>query len=98
MKFEKLMEVGRGMEEAEIAANLQSLASEPRFAAVVALIHNHREQYVDGGCVQALADSHGKLAHNAGSVYALNVLLGRIRQVCNPPKRRGQQPPEKAEE
>lgn len=94
MKFQTLEEKGRGMSEAEVGASLRSLCNDPRFAAVVAIVQRHREQFVDGGAVQSLANNHGALAHNGGSVYALNCLLGAIKQVSDAPKRRGEAKPE----
>jgi hypothetical protein len=93
MTFEKLKAAGVAMSEKEIEDTFRSLVNDQRFAAVVAVILNHREQYVNGGTIQQLANSHGSLAHNAGSVHALNVLLGKIQQVSNPPKKRGQAAP-----
>lgn len=97
MKFATLEEKGRAMSDQEIAANVRSLANDPRFAAVVGIVMRHKEQFVDGGAVQALANSHGALAHNAGSVYALNGLLGVIKQISDRPKRRGEKAPESEE-
>jgi len=94
MTFEKLKAAGAEMSEKQIEDTFRSMVNDQRFAAVVGVILNHREQFVNGGAIQAIADSHGKLAHNAGSVYALNVLLGKIQQVCNPPKKRHQQAPQ----
>lgn len=93
MKFQTLEAKARGMSEREIDDSLRSLSADPRFAAVVAIVLRHKEQFVDGGSVQALAGNHGALAHTSGSVYALNCLLGAIKQVCQPPKKRGAQAP-----
>jgi len=81
-----------------MAANLRSLASEPRFAAVVELIRRQKELASDGAAQLKFAGNHGCLAHAAGVRYGMIELEGRIKEACEAPRKRGQQPPEKPEE
>lgn len=97
MKFAKLEEMARAMPEQQVEGSLRSLTADPRFAAVIAIVLRHKEQFVDGGAEQTRADRHGALAHTAGAVYALNCLLGAVKQVSNPPKKRTPKGPEPEE-
>lgn len=93
MKFEKLEQIARGMSEVEMADSLRSLVNDNRFAAVLKLIYKQR-QLVDSDCSLNVANHHGMLAHGAGVRYCTIELESSIRMLCDPPKRRGQQPPE----
>jgi hypothetical protein len=93
MTYKKLKQMADAMSAAEVNDSLVSLVNDPRFAAVVRILDDHREQYIQAGTAQGMATHHGVLAHNAGSVYALNTFTGVIKQLCEPPKKRGQQKP-----
>lgn len=95
MTYKKLKQMAAGMSDAELKDSLVSLVNDTRFPALVRLLDDHREQYISAGSQQALAGHHGALAHNAGSVYALDTLNGVLKQLCEPPKKRGAQPPPK---
>lgn len=86
MNWDEMKAAARGMGAEEIQAGLVGLASDARFPAVVALIEQHRDQYVEAGCQQAMAADAGKQAHCWGSVYALQELEGVLRQVLTPRK------------
>jgi hypothetical protein len=94
MKFAELLESGRKMSTKEIKSNIVSLAADPRFAAVLALIERKHAEWVKAVAGQSLARDHGALAHCAGSVYATENVLGSFREVIEPSPKRGPQPPE----
>ncbi len=91
MKFLKLEELARGLTEQEMADCLKGLVTDNRFAAVLRLIQQQKELASDAACQLKFAEQPGCLAHAAGVRYAMLELEGRIRGVCEPPKKRGQQ-------
>ena len=93
MTYDKLKQLAANMDEAEMHDTLVSLLCDTRFVAVVKLLASHREQFVQAGCQQSIAGHHGPLAHCQGSVYALQTLEGVLRQLAQPPKKRGAQAP-----
>jgi hypothetical protein len=97
-KFDEMMEAGRRMSGPEIQENLKGLARDPRFAAVLAWVVNNREGFVVAGAEQKIAGDHGKLAHNAGSVHALNLELAQLAGLFKGKARGGMEKPEDAEE
>ena len=93
MTYAKLQQLDNNMGQEEMHDSLVSLVNDPRFAAVVKLLESHREQFVSATSQQALAAHHGALAHAGGSIYALDTFAGVVKQLCEPPKRRGMQAP-----
>lgn len=78
----------------DVDAQLKSLGRDQRFSAVVAWIERNRDNFVNAGSRQAIADSHGSLAHSQGSVHALNVLAAQLAKLLKPPVRSGEPEPE----
>lgn len=92
MKFSELSALADRMSTEERDETIRQLALDARFAAVVALVRSEREGYVVAGSQQKLATHHGCLAHNGGSVFALDCLQGALRGICEAmPKRRRQE-------
>ncbi len=89
MKWEKLELAARALTEEEIRDGLRGLADDARFPALVRLVLRQKELAVDAGCAIQWADHHGCLAHAAGVTYAMNELLGRLREVCDPTRPTG---------
>ena len=79
----------------ELADSLKSLVNDPRFPAMVRLICEQKELASDYSAGVSFAGSHGALAHAAGVRYGMMELEGRIKQLCEPPKKRGAQAPPK---
>lgn len=95
MTYKKLLAAARGMGDAEVAGCLKGLAADPRFAAVLALVDQIKEQTADAACDHHYAEKHGTLEHAAGVRFGLRILEGKIKGMIEPPKRSGQQrPPE----
>lgn len=96
MKFAKLKQMADGMTDAEVADSLRALANDNRFAAVIRLISVQKEVSSDAASGLQFANNPGCLAHAAGVRYAMLELEGRIKQMCEPPVKRGQHaPPQK---
>src|SRR5512144_1180239 len=93
MKFEKLHAIARAMAPEEVTATLRQLCADPRFGAVLRVIQDQKDFAADGSCQLKFAEHAGLLAHAAGVRYGLVELEGRIRATCEPPKKRGPQPP-----
>lgn len=95
MTLEKLQAAARAMGQKEIEQALFSLADDPRFPAVLALMQQHRESYIVSGTQQSFANHHGPLAHNNGSIFALDTLRDAIRARVEVKKTKGgARPPE----
>lgn len=82
MTFEKLRAVAVEMSAEERDATLVQLAKDPRFAAVLRVVLDEKENVADSACALKFADNHGCLAHAAGARYAWLELEGRIRTAC----------------
>ena len=89
MKYEELLEVGRGMSEKAIVDAVRGLAMDPRFAGIVGLIDSHLNSYVNAIASQNLAGHHGCLEHAAGSICALQTLQGVLREHTEPKRKTG---------
>jgi hypothetical protein len=93
VRFNELLEAGRAMSPEGLRTSLVSLASDPRFPAVLAIIEGKHREWCRTVAGQALAQDHGKLAHCAGSVFALENLLGSLKEILEPSAKRVQQTP-----
>lgn len=70
----------------QCAAELRSLANDPRLAAILRVVIEEKELVSDSACQLKFAEHHGSLAHAAGARYAWLELEARIRSACEPPK------------
>lgn len=95
MKFAKLKTLAAGMSEDEVRDSLKSLVTDNRFAAVLKLLLDQKELSGDASCQLQFANNPGCLAHAAGVRYGMLELESRIKQLCEPPVKRGAQAPEK---
>lgn len=94
MTYAELLTKARAMSDEERDANLLSLMTgDARFIAVVAFLESNHKAFSIAGSQQKLARDHGVLAHAQGSVHALNMLQGQLRELLNPTPRRGPAPP-----
>ena len=98
MKYSELIRAGREMTAEGKATNLRSLATDPRFPAVVALIEDARVEFTKAFADQKIAAYHGPLAHTAGSLYALDYLEGLLRQQADAKPKRAAPQQTEAEE
>lgn len=87
MKFADLQREATRLTAKQVPDNLRVLAQDPRFPALLAWLEGNRREW--GRCVtsQAIAKDHGKLAHAAGSLYALDVLLAQLQTTLEKPAR-----------
>lgn len=79
----------RRLTEKQIAQSIRMISSEPRFDALVQLLDRNREAWAQAAADQKIADSHGKIAHAAGSLYAVNLILSQIENAVNRPEKSG---------
>jgi hypothetical protein len=93
VKFAKLEQIARAMDAQELQDSLRSLTNDNRFAAVVRLIIDQKDLSSDGSSQLKFANLHGCLAHAAGVRYGMLELEGQIKQIADPPAKRGAQPP-----
>lgn len=63
----------------------QLTRDEDRFRAVLALLLDERQAYLEAVSTQNLAAHHGCLEHCAGSLYAVDRLLTRLMAGFEPP-------------
>lgn len=86
----------RRLTEKQIAQSIRILATEPRFDAVVQLLDRNKEAWSLAASDQKIADSHGKIAHAAGSLHAITLILSQIDNAANRPEKSGpsMEPPE----
>lgn len=91
MTFEDHLAKAALMPQGEMELHLRSLATDDRFAAVLRLIQKHRNDFVLGGCTQALAADGNKQSHAWGSVFASVALEDELRRITTapPPERKG---------
>lgn len=74
---------------AERDALLRQLArDDDRYRAVLALLLDDKQGYVQAIATQELAEHHGCLEHCAGSLYAIDLLLGNLEAALQPPPTR----------
>lgn len=94
MRYIELMEQARALAPEQINVQLRGLATDPRFAALVAWLEGNRESWVIEVTKQNRAGDHGQLAHAAGSLHAIEILRGQLMQAIEKPKRAKAQQPE----
>ena len=82
------------MTPAQIEAQLRSLLCTPQAPALVAWLERYNADWSQTMTSQKLAGDHGKLAHAAGSTYALQLLLASLRQVLEAKGRKAEPRPE----
>ena len=90
MTFEHHQAKAALMPQDELELHLRSLATDPRFAAVLRFIQKHRGEFVEAGCDQRLAADGNKQSHAWGSVFALRTLEEELRRIVTtaPPERK----------
>lgn len=86
-RYDELLEAARRMPPKRVAPMLRTLARDERFVAVVAWLEANREGFHKAASAQALADSHGRMAHAAGSAHALEIVCGQLRAAAEPERR-----------
>ncbi len=84
-RWADLVELSQAMDPAEAKAQIRSLASDQRFAAVVSWLNANAASWAAAVADQRLAAEHGKLAHAAGSLHCCQSLCGSLRQIVDPP-------------
>lgn len=80
-RFDSLTRQGAIMTEREREECVRRLMLDEGFAGLLGFVAGEREEYVKASCDQALAGNPGKQSHAWGSVFALEGLLARFRQV-----------------
>ncbi len=85
MKFSDLKREAERLTPKQVPENLRVLAQDPRFPALVAWLEGNRREWARCVTSQAIAKDHGKLAHAAGSLYALEVLVGQLQTTVDKP-------------
>lgn len=85
-RYDELKEIAAGYRPGQCEQQIRVLARDERFAAVVGWIAANLEAFGSAASAQKLADSHGRLAHAAGSHHALRVLDGQLRTAIEPPR------------
>jgi hypothetical protein len=94
MRYIELMEAARKLTPEQVNKQLAELARDPRFAAVVGWLEGNREAWVIEVTKQGRAESHGQIAHAAGSLHAVEILRGQLLQTLEKPKRKAAAGPE----
>lgn len=84
MTYAELELIGRQMGAEQVREQLLLLSTDPRFAAVIALLEQHKEAFAVAGSAQNIAADHGKLAHCQGSVFALRQLQDTLKGMFRP--------------
>ena len=78
MTYDELSEAGRKLGERQVYDQIKELARDPRFAAVAAWLDRNEAAWAATAASQTMAKEHGKLAHAAGSLHAVQVLRGQL--------------------
>ncbi len=87
MAYNELQSQANRLTGEQIAAQMRSLAASPHFPALIAWLDRYGDDWAATMTNQALAKDHGKLAHAAGSTYALNLLRQSLRTLVDKPAR-----------
>ncbi len=85
-RYDELKEIAAGYRPGQCEQQMRVMARDERFAAVVGWIAANLEAFGGAASAQKLADSHGRLAHAAGSHHALRVLEAQLRTAVDPPR------------
>ena len=88
MNFADMVEKAHGLKPAAVNAHLYALMDDPKFPAVLAWLERNERAWTQTVTSQKLASDHGKLAHAAGSLYALQILLGQLHNLKSEPVER----------
>lgn len=81
------------MKPEQIRTAVRSLSQDPRFAGLVAWIDRYHASWTTTASNQSLADSHGRLAHAAGSLHALEILRTGLKAIVDGRKAEETAPP-----
>jgi hypothetical protein len=85
MTYAELKSAADRLTASQVDAQLRSLAAQPQFPALIAWLDRYGDSWADTMTNQALAKDHGKLAHAAGSTYALRILQQSLRNIIEKP-------------
>jgi len=78
MTYKEIEEAGRRLSERQVNDQVRELARDPRFAAMAEWLRRNGEAWAQTVGSQGLAESHGKLAHAAGSLHAVEILRAQL--------------------
>lgn len=82
-RFTNLQAASRLLTEKQMHAGIRSLAAHPSFPALIHWLEVNERAWSSAVSGQGLAAEHGKLAHAAGSLYGLQVLVGQLQSVVD---------------
>lgn len=85
-RYDKLLAVGREMEEQQRQAVLRELLQDPRCAALVVMVRGLWEEFALNVGRQDLAAHQGNIQHCAGSLHGLRVVEDILRHACGAKK------------
>jgi len=95
MTFQEHIVAANAMTRPQAEAELESLAAvDPRFRSVLKVLIDDWNSYSVAVVGQNLAGDHGKLAHCAGSMHALTVVMEQLRRAVTPPGETAQPMPD----
>ena len=94
MTFEEIQRRAATLPPAEQASELQSLGTDPRLAAVLALLGQFADGMISDVCQQRMAGDPGKQSHGLGSVFALREFRGVLLAAAQPPPKPSRPAPE----
>ena len=94
MNSRELQRAADDLDPRLVDEQLRELARDPRFAAVLAWLDRNNAAWQASVSQQRLADSHGKLAHAAGSLYAVSLLKNQLAALLEPKTESALQRPE----
>lgn len=81
MNFPDLVVAARGLRAEAVNNQLRALMDDPKFPAVLAWLERNERAWSGAVTNQKLAVDHGKLAHAAGSLYALQILQSQLQNL-----------------
>jgi hypothetical protein len=85
MTFDQQIRTAHALDKPALGAAVESLCSgDERFAGVLRVLLDHYGEYAVAVAQQKMADSHGNLAHCAGSLWAVQLLLEEFRRLSLP--------------
>jgi hypothetical protein len=89
MKYAELQEAGRRYTDRQMRVAIRDIAADPRFSALVIWLERNEQAWTESMALQALADSHGKLAHCSGSLHALFTLQRQLMAMVEAKEKKG---------